>query len=61
MKSFIHALMDSFEQKDGYFSYEFGDGYELTFEPLLFDNQYHVALYHDKELLIEKVVVKPGK
>lgn len=43
--------------------FDFEDGgnkYELRFEPLLFDNQYYVALYKNKELMTEKVVVKPG-
>ena len=46
-----------------YYSFKFGDNeeYELNFEPLLFDNQYYVALYKNKELLTEKVVVKPVK
>lgn len=47
---------------DGYWSFKFGDNdeYELCFESLLFDNQYYVALYKNKSLLTEKVVIKPG-
>jgi len=47
--------------QNGYWSFKFGDGYELCFEPLLWDNQYYVALYKDHELLTNKVCVKPGK
>lgn len=61
MISFREALRKGFEESDGYYSFKFGDGYELNFEPLLFDNQYYVALYKNKELLTEKVVVKLGK
>jgi hypothetical protein len=46
--------------QQGYWSFKFGDGYELCFEPLLFNNQLYVALYKDQECLTEKVVVKPG-
>lgn len=41
--------------------FEFGDGYELRFEPLLWENHMYVALYKNGDLLTEKVVVKPGK
>ncbi len=42
--------------------FRFGDKteYELAFEPLIFDNQMYVALYKNKILLTEKVVVKRG-
>lgn len=45
-----------------YWTFKFGDNdeYELNFEPLLFENQYYVALYKNQELLTEKVVIKPG-
>lgn len=38
-----------------------GSAFELRFEPLLYDQQYYVALYRDGELLTNKVVIKPGK
>lgn len=44
----------------GYWSFKFGDGYELCFEPLIWDGQYYVALYKNFGLLTEKVVIKPG-
>lgn len=45
-----------------YWTFKFGENneYELNFEPLLFKNQYYVALYKNQELMTEKVVVKPG-
>lgn len=72
MLSFEDALKKGFTLEDfdpesigskGYHSFSFGDNkeYELCFEPLIFDNQYYVALYKNLELLTEKVVVKPGK
>lgn len=41
--------------------HKFGEGYELWLEPLIFDGQWYMALYKDKELLIPKVAVKIGK
>lgn len=62
MKTFEEALSQDFEKKlDGSYSLKFGDGYELMFEKLIWDNQYYVALYKGMDLLAEKVVVKPGK
>ena len=61
MLSTLEALAKNFTLKNNAFVYEFGDGYELAFEPLLFDGQMYVALYKDKSLLIDKIVVKFGK
>lgn len=67
MKTTVQALEDGFTLVPtsqtsglGYRSFKFGDGYELCFEPLLFDGQMYVALYKDQQLLTEKVVVKAG-
>lgn len=60
MKTTFEALEEGFEKKQHGYSYKFGDGYELCFEQLIWDGQMYVALYKDKELLTEKVVVKPG-
>lgn len=64
MLSTTEALKNSFTWRPdvGCWSYKFGENqeYELTFEPLLFNGQMYVALYHKYELLAEKVVVKPG-
>lgn len=60
MKTFGEALASGFVPDNGCWSFKFGEGYELMFEPLLFDNQWYVALYQNQELLTEKVVVKPG-
>lgn len=65
MKTFKEALSAGFITDDdqiGSHVFWFGDKheYELRFEPLLFDNQYYVALYKNQDLLTEKVVIKPG-
>jgi hypothetical protein len=66
MQTTLEALMEGFELINpegvpGYFSFKFGDGYELCFEPLLEESQMYVALYKDGYLLTNKVVIKPGK
>lgn len=66
MKTFSEELLEAGFIVDNlpgskYYSFKFGDGYELAIEPLLFDNQYHVALYKDGELLMEKIPIKSGK
>lgn len=43
------------------YSFKFGDGYELCFERLIFNEQFYVALYKDQSLLTAKVPIKPGK
>jgi hypothetical protein len=56
------ALAQGFElDENKTFVYKFGDGYELCFEPLIFDEQWYLALYQNQQLLIPKVVVKIGK
>lgn len=62
MRTFRESLEASFEwNEDGFWSFRF-DEYELTFEPLLFDEQHYVALYRRNVLILkEKIVVKPGK
>ena len=61
MKTFEEALKLSFKKrKEGYYSFKFGDGFELALEPLLFDGQFYLALYQNQQPLIEKVVVKAG-
>lgn len=62
MKRFIEAVEESFEYKKDHWSHEFGEGYELTIEPLIFDQQHYVALYKDGQLILNsKIPVKPGK
>ena len=61
MEKTIISLLKGYKYDDGLFTYSFGDGYELCFETLLFDEQMYVALYKNGELLTRKVVVKPGK
>lgn len=64
MQTTYDALSDGFtpDINNMAFVFRFGDNreYELCFEPLLFDNQMYVALYKNRELLTNKVVVKPG-
>lgn len=63
MQSTIQALLDGFtpDNETKSWVYRFGDGYELCFEHLLFDNQMYVALYKNKELLTNKVLVKADR
>lgn len=61
METTLEALLNGFDFDGQVWSYKFGEGYELCFEPLLWDNQMYVALYKDKSLLTHKIVVKPGK
>jgi len=62
MDSTLEALAKGdWSLKNGCLSYEFGDGYELCLEPLLFDGQMYLALYKDQNLLIPKICVKAGK
>lgn len=63
MQKFVDAVAACFIPQEEGFVYRFGENneYELWFEKLLFNNQYYVALYKDKELQIDKVVIKPGK
>jgi len=61
MKSFKESLVDWQQIEDGSYKIEFGDGYELWFEKLIFDEQYYIALYKNQELITDKIVIKPGK
>lgn len=61
MIDFNEALKKGYEEYLGAFRFKFGEDYELWFEPLLFDQQHYVALYKNKELLTDKVVIKPGR
>ena len=64
MQTTQEALETGFENHHGFWSYSYfdkdGNEYELTFEPCLFDQQMYVAFYRNKDLLVNKVVVKPG-
>lgn len=61
MQTTLESLNKGFEDMGSYWVYRFGDGYELCFESLLYDEQMYVALYKNKVLLVNKVAVKPGK
>lgn len=70
MISTAAAILNSFElvrepgEVKGYFAFRFGDNkeYELTVEPLLFEDQMAIGLYKNQELLLQdKLIVKPGK
>ena len=65
MQPTADALFEGFEfvqdEWAGYFSFRFGDGFELCFEPLLTPGQMYVALYDkNRELLTNKVAVRVG-
>lgn len=60
MKATQEALQEGFLDDGAGWVFAFGEGYELRFEPLLWDDQMYVALYQHRGLLTEKVVVKPG-
>lgn len=61
MKATQEALQEGFlDEGPAGWAFYFGEGYELRFEPLLWDEQMYVALYQNQGLLTEKVVVKPG-
>lgn len=50
MLTFLESI-EPFEKMGGYWSFKFGDGYELAIEPLLF-GQIYLALYKDGKLTI---------
>lgn len=64
MQTFSESLEEGYKTVPpmGYFSFKFGhkNRYEVCFEPLLFDEQWYVAIYDKGDLLTNKVVVKPG-
>lgn len=60
MKTTRQSLDQEYRRDEFGYVFDFGDGYKLRFEQLLFDKQMYVALYKDQSLLTEKVVVKPG-
>lgn len=64
MQTTEEAIKQGFEVdiETGCNVFRFGENneYELVFEPLIWNNQFYVALYKNKELLINKVVMKPG-
>ena len=45
----------------GFYTLELENGYEINLEPLIFDEQWYLAVYKDKFLVAPKVVVKVGK
>lgn len=58
----LEALKDW--EKDeglGYYYLKLENGYEICLEPLIFDQQWYLAIYKDQSLLFPKVVVKIGK
>lgn len=57
----FQETMQPWRFKDGYYSYKFGQGYELTFEPLEADGQMYFALYYKGSIVIPKIPVKAGK
>lgn len=64
MQTTFDALMEGYtvDVNTMSFNYRFGDNneYEVCFEPLLFDKQMYVAIYKNRQLLTNKVCIKPG-
>ena len=52
--------LESWEKKEGYYSLKLGE-YEINLEPLIFDEQWYLAIYRDQSLVTPKIVVKIGK
>lgn len=50
-------------QKDelGFYKLVLENGYEICLEPLIFDEQWYLAIYQNEGLIAPKVVVKVGK
>jgi len=64
MKTTLEAIIDGgfiLDPESHYFKFNFGEGYELSLEPLVTPGQFYVALYKNEDLLIEKIPVKIGK
>ena len=61
MQTFYEAIAEGeWENKEGYLSKLVGN-IEICLEPLLFDKQFYLACYVDKQLLFPKVPMKVGK
>jgi len=57
-----HEALKSWEKDGlGYFKLMLENGYEVNLEPLIFDEQWYLAIYKDQSLVAPKVVVKVGK
>lgn len=48
------------KREDGLLTLELENGYEVCLEPLIFNQQWYLAVYKDKELVAPKVCVKIG-
>lgn len=55
----LEALKD-WKVEQGYYSKELDNGYEVCLEPLIFDNQFYLAIYKDGDLVTDKVCMKIG-
>lgn len=69
MKTFLSAIRENIYNVVGFevsgegsirFTFGENDEYELWLERLIFDDQYYLALYKNKEPMMEKIVIKPG-
>jgi len=45
----------------GFYKLELENGYEILLEPLIFDEQWYLAIYKNQFLVAPKVVVRVGK
>ena len=57
----LEALKTWEKDELGYYKLVLENGYEITLEPLIFDEQWYLAVYKDQGLVAPKVVVKVGK
>jgi hypothetical protein len=57
-----HEALKSWQRDElGYFKLILEGGYEVCLEPLIFDEQWYLAVYKNKILVASKVAVKVGK
>ena len=57
-----HEALKSWEKDElGCYKLMLENGYEVNLEPLIFDEQWYLAIYKDQGLVAPKVVVKVGK
>lgn len=60
MDTTLGSLKEWKKDELGFYKLMLENGYEVTLEPLLFDEQWYLAIYKDKNLVTPKVVVKVG-
>lgn len=61
MISTKEALVGWKKDQLGFYKLDLEHGYQICLEPLIFDEQWYLAVYKDESLVAGKVVVKVGK